>query len=116
MARVSDATPQFREGTETLGNTNVNILKALANSKQVMRGFGDLGGRLLMRSSLPPRTREAVILRMGALLGSDYEWGQHVVIGRTAGLTDDEIRGIRDGSLVGLTTEEEAAVRYGEAV
>src|SRR5439155_1946210 len=116
MARVPAATPEFREGAQTVGNTDLNIFRALANAPQVFRGFGDLGGRLLLRSNLAPRTREAVILRMGALLGSDYEWGQHVVMGRAAGLGDEEIRAIRDGSLAGLTEEETAAVRYGEAV
>ena len=37
-------------------------------------------------------------------------------MGRAAGLGDEEIRAIRDGSLAGLTEEETAAVRYGEAV
>ena len=116
MARVPDATPEFREGAEVTTRTDLNIFKALANSAQAFRGFSDLGGRLLMRSALPGRAREAVILRMGALLGSDYEWGQHVVIGRGVGLTDDDIRGIRDGSLAGLSDAAAAAVRYGEAV
>jgi alkylhydroperoxidase family enzyme len=95
---------------------SLNIFKALGNSPQVLKGFGDLGGRLLFRSALPARTREAVILRIGALLGSDYEWGQHVIMGRDAGLSDDEIRGIRLGTLEGLSDSEKAAVVYGEMV
>ena len=116
MARVPDAQPQVEgEGREGV-RTDLNIFKALSNSPQIFRGFGDLGGRLLFRSALPPRTRELVILRVGAMLGSDYEWGQHVVMGRAAGLTDDEIRAVRDGRTGGLSAEEAAAVRYGEAV
>jgi alkylhydroperoxidase family enzyme len=93
-----------------------NIFRALSNSPQALKGFANLGGRLLFRSALPGRAREAVILRMGAMNGSNYEWGQHVLIGREQGLNDDEIRGIRDGSLAGLDEAEQAAVRYGEAV
>ena len=93
-----------------------NIISALANNPQVLKGFGDLGGRLLMRGELAPRTRELVILRVGAMLGSDYEWGQHVLMGRTAGLDDDEIRAVRDGRVDTFSESEAAAVRYGEAV
>lgn len=110
MARVPDAQPTDDRLPQA------NIFKALAHAPQVLKGFSDLGGRLLYRGLLPARTRELVILRVGALLGSDYEWGQHVVIGRREGLSDDEIRGVRDGELGGLSASEAAAVRYGEAV
>jgi 4-carboxymuconolactone decarboxylase len=49
------------------------------------------GNHILFKSTLPPRERELVILRIGWLCRSDYEWGQHVRIGREAGLTDEEI-------------------------
>ena len=39
-----------------------------------------------------------VILRIGWLCRSEYEFGQHVLIGRRAGLTDEEIRRIKDGT------------------
>ena len=44
-----------------------------------------------MKSTLPERERELVILRTGWRCGCEYEFGQHTVIGRRAGLTDDEI-------------------------
>jgi 4-carboxymuconolactone decarboxylase len=108
-ARVPDAEPSGE-------NMNANIFRALANAPQVLRGFGDLGGRLLFRGLLSARTRELVILRMGALLACDYEWGQHVPRGRETGLSDDEIRGVRDGSTDLLTPSEAAAVRFCQAV
>ena len=111
MARVPDAVPQVEAA---LGD--LNIFKALANSPQVLKGFNNLGRRLLFRGALPARTRELVVLRIGAMLGSDYEWGQHVLMGRAAGLSDDEIRAIREGRVDGLSESEAAAVRYGEAV
>ncbi len=45
---------------------------------------------------LPAREREIVILRVGWRAGSEYEFGQHTVIGRSAGLTDDEIARLAD--------------------
>ena len=46
---------------------------------------------VLSKSSLPPRDREIVILRIGWNCQSEYEWGQHVAIGKQAGISDDEI-------------------------
>jgi alkylhydroperoxidase family enzyme len=40
---------------------------------------------------LPAREREIVILRTGWRTRCEYEFGQHVLIGRRAGLSDDEI-------------------------
>jgi 4-carboxymuconolactone decarboxylase len=48
-------------------------------------------------STLPPRERELLILRIGWLCQSEYEWGQHVLFGRRAGLTDPEIARIKEG-------------------
>ena len=48
-------------------------------------------------STLPPRERELLILRTGWLCQSEYEWGQHVMRGQAAGLTDAEIARIKEG-------------------
>jgi alkylhydroperoxidase family enzyme len=63
---------------------------------------------VLLKSSLSPREREMAILRTGKLCNSEYEWGQHVVIGLQAGLTDDEIRRIAEGPDAPGWTEHEA--------
>ena len=39
-----------------------------------------------------------MILRVGWLCRAGYEWGQHVLIGRAAGLSDEEIDRIADGA------------------
>ena len=54
------------------------------------------GGKLLA-GKLPARDRELLILRTGWRCESEYEWGQHVLIGRAAGITDEEVRRIQDG-------------------
>lgn len=45
---------------------------------------------------LPARERELVILRTGWRTRCEYEFGQHVLLGRRAGLTDEEIRQVTD--------------------
>jgi alkylhydroperoxidase family enzyme len=50
---------------------------------------------------LTERQRKITILRTAALAESEYEWVQHGARARIAGLTDDEIEGVRAGQLEG---------------
>lgn len=77
-----------------------NIFGTLANHPDLARRWLVFGNHILAKSSLPERERELVILRIGWLCQAGYEWGQHVVIGRRSGLTDDEITRIKDGPAV----------------
>lgn len=77
----------------------LNIFLTLAKNEALFTAFSKLGGHLLGRhATIPRRERELVILRVGWRSGSDYEFGQHTLIGRQVGVTDDEIaRLARDG-------------------
>ena len=74
-----------------IGERPVNILATLAKHPKLLKRFNLLGGFLLNKGMLPAREREIVILRVGWKSRSVYEFGQHTIIGRAAGLTDDEI-------------------------
>ena len=77
----------------------LNIFLTLAKNEPLFTAFMQLGEHLLGRSfGVERRERELVILRVGWRSGSDYEFGQHTVIGKHVGVTDDEIvRLTRDG-------------------
>jgi 4-carboxymuconolactone decarboxylase len=85
------------DGATTLPGGAANIFLTLANHPGLMRRFMPYGGKLLAGGKLPGREREIVILRTAWLCQSDYEWGQHVRIGREAGVTDEEIARIPAG-------------------
>ena len=74
-----------------------NIFKTLVRNRGLFRRWLPFGGKLL-NGKLPPRERELAILRVGWLCQAEYEWGQHVIIGRHAGLTDEEIERIKVGA------------------
>ena len=74
-----------------------NIFKTLANHHKLAKRWLVFGNHILAKSTLPPREREIAILRMGWRCQSAYEWGQHVIIGKNAGLTDEEIENIKEG-------------------
>ncbi|HZU73042.1 MAG TPA: carboxymuconolactone decarboxylase family protein [Acidimicrobiales bacterium] len=69
----------------------LNLYATLAHNGRVFRRFTQLGGTLLSNGTLAAREREIVILRVGWNCQSVYEFGQHTVIGRRAGLSPEEI-------------------------
>ncbi|MEQ8860049.1 MAG: carboxymuconolactone decarboxylase family protein [Pseudomonadales bacterium] len=75
----------------------LNIFKTLANHPDLMRRWLVFANHILGKSTLALRERELVILRIGYLCQAGYEWGQHVLIARRGGMTDDEIRSARTG-------------------
>lgn len=69
----------------------LNIFRTLAHHPKLMKRWLVFGSHVLAKSTLPPREREIAILRVGWLCQAEYEWGQHVEIARSAGLSDEEI-------------------------
>ena len=76
----------------------LNIFATLAHHPKLMTRWLVFGNHVLAKSTLPPRERELVILRVGWLCRAGYEWGQHVGIGLASGLTQEEIDRIPAGS------------------
>lgn len=76
---------------------NYNIFKTMANHPALLRRWLVFANHVLGKSTLSERDREILILRIGYLCRAGYEWGQHVLIGKRAGLTDAEIAGIAAG-------------------
>ena len=74
-----------------------NIFKTLANHPDLARRWLVFGNHILGKSTLAPRERELVILRIGYLCQAGYEWGQHVLIARREGMSDEEIRSAKTG-------------------
>jgi len=74
-----------------------NIFKTMSNHPDLARRWMVFANHILGKSTLSVRDRELVILRIGYLCQSGYEWGQHVQIARDAGMSDEEIRACRTG-------------------
>jgi 4-carboxymuconolactone decarboxylase len=88
------------EQRELLSRGNLaraNIFRTLVRHPDLFRRWLVFGAHVLSQSSLAPRERELVILRTGHLCDAGYEVFHHTEIGRTAGLTDDEIAQVRVG-------------------
>jgi alkylhydroperoxidase family enzyme len=75
----------------------LNIYRTLVAHPKLLKRWGVFGTHVLYKSTLPPRERELLILRTGWLCRSEYEWGQHVIIAKGVGVTDEEIERVKAG-------------------
>jgi len=83
--------------TTAMGGRVLNIFQTLAHHPKLLKRWLVFGNHVLFKSTLSPRARELLILRTGWNCRAEYEWGQHVVIGKQIGLSDDEITRITRG-------------------
>ena len=96
----------------TGGRPPLNIFRTLARAPKALARFNEWGSYVLSRrNSLPPREREIVILRVGFVCKSGYEFTQHTRIGLNEGLTADEIARIKAGAEAGWSPADAALIR-----
>lgn len=85
--------PTERANPEGAGN----VLSTLVRNPELTRAYLPFNAYLLRQSRLSPRVREVALLRIVLRCDCDYLWEHHLPIARQAGLTDDDIDGIRSG-------------------
>lgn len=103
--RISPLTPesasteqlQLMEGLKRKGKV-WNVFATFCQHTLLAKFWLPFATYVLRDNTVPPREREILILRIGWLCQSEYEWAQHVRIGKRTGLTADEIRGISEGA------------------
>ena len=80
----SDAKKEALNQQKIRGNV-ANIFRTLANHEQLAKRWMVFANHILFKSTLSDRDREILLQRMGWVCKSEYEWGQHVIIGKRAG-------------------------------
>lgn len=75
----------------------LNVLGTLAHHPELTHAFHTFNGHVLFASTLTPRQRELLVLRVATIRGCTYEWAQHVVQAGDAGLDEDEIARAAEG-------------------
>jgi alkylhydroperoxidase family enzyme len=89
-----------------------NVFRTFARHPDLLRSWLGFAAYLLRSSTIEPRLRELVVLRVGWRCQSPYEWGQHVVIGRRAGVLQADLERLTSGpDAEGWTAAEAAALR-----
>jgi alkylhydroperoxidase family enzyme len=75
----------------------LNIYKTMAKHPNLYKNWGVFTQYILTGSSLRKRDRELIILRIGWLCQSEYEWAQHAQLARNIGFSEEKIEGIAKG-------------------
>ncbi|OHV30895.1 MULTISPECIES: carboxymuconolactone decarboxylase family protein [Pseudofrankia] len=89
-----------------------NLFGTLARYPQLARAFLAFNGHLLYGSALSARQRELLILRVASLRRCDYEWAQHSILGKAAGLQPAEIDRIaQPADMSGWSATEQALLK-----
>ena len=75
----------------------MHVLGMLAHHPPLAKAFMTLNAHVAGASTLSTRVRELAILRISWLRRAEYEFVQHVILGKRAGLTDSEIERVQVG-------------------
>src|ERR1700727_2489917 len=76
---------------------DLNLFRVLMHHPTLVRRWTVFAGHVLRKQTLPPRERELLILRIGWLNQSEYEWAQHVEIAKREGISEAEIERVKAG-------------------
>ena len=96
----SALTPQLRAMLDPGGSGRpvAAVYRTYAQDPELYPSRQLLSEYIRAHATLSPRVRELLILRIGVLCRTEYEWGAHAPAGRRAGLSDADIRGIYAGA------------------
>lgn len=95
-SQMDDEQRELVEPTGPFGRV-LNIMATLVRHPKLFKRWRVFANHIFEKSTVPPRERELLILRIGWLCRSGYEWGQHVKLGEARGLTPEEIHRIAEG-------------------
>ncbi len=108
---LDECTPEQRE-LLTKGNPAriLNVFATIARHSDLYRRWIPFANHILFKSTLSPRDREIAVLRIGHLCRSGYEFAQHTVVGKRAGLSDAEIERTKIGAAAPGWSESERLI------
>jgi 4-carboxymuconolactone decarboxylase len=103
QVRVAPLAPSERDERQAAlvarAGAELGVFTTLVRSPDVFADFLTFGQRLLEQSTLDPRIRELLILRVAWRCRATYIWSHHSVIGKSAGLTDDDLAASSRGTV-----------------
>ena len=88
----------------------LNALGLLAHHPELSTAYNHFNGHVLFASTITPRQRELLVLRVAALRDAAYEWAQHAVLAGDADISDAELEDIRSGPGAARWSPFEAAL------
>lgn len=92
------------------GASDTEWVETLARHPTLFTAHMGFARQFMADAALPPRDRELAVLRLGWITGSPFEWGGHVQIGKSCGLTPAEIARVMEGPDHAAWQAHEAAI------
>lgn len=89
-----------------------NVLKAMANSPELFKGFMPFLGAALGQSQVSSDLKELAIVTTTKLCGCSYCTAHHTAAGKRAGLSEDKINATPEYNSPVFSEKEKAVVRY----
>jgi 4-carboxymuconolactone decarboxylase len=90
---------------------SANVFSTFVRNPPADRARGAINGHVNSRSTLMPQHRELLLMRIGVLCRSEYEYAAHNRVGRRAGMTDADVDRILRGPGSGGGAVEDALLR-----
>lgn len=106
----NDEAREVLSGALTSGGRPLNIFATLAHHPKLLKRWLVFGNHVLAKQTLSARDRELAILRIGWLCKAEYEWAQHVEIGRRSDIREEEFAQIIEGPEASAWSEGDAAL------
>jgi AhpD family alkylhydroperoxidase len=90
----------------------LNALGTLARHPTLTTAYNTFNGHILFGTTITPRQRELLVLRVAVLRKCEYERRQHEVLAADNGLSDDEIVRVAEGpDAAGWSSLDQALLR-----
>jgi alkylhydroperoxidase family enzyme len=103
-ATILDAVSAFPHGRDFVlknyqsgGAQGMYGLGAMLRHPVLAKAFLTFNNHIATTATISRRIRELLILRIGFLRRSEYEYAQHLILGKRAGLTDEELHRVELG-------------------
>lgn len=102
MLSAQEALAAAREHAVPEPLVPLSVFRVLLRDGPVAKAMADLLVALLYRGTLDPRLRELVIMRIGWVTASVYEWTQHWRVATEMGMAPEDLLAVRDWRDSGL--------------
>jgi alkylhydroperoxidase family enzyme len=97
-------------GSAALEQALSPIVRTMMRHPQLFARHVDISAQLFSQGALSARDRELLVLRVAWLLRAPFEWGEHVHIAKTTGVSAEEVERITEGSQATGWSERDAAL------
>jgi 4-carboxymuconolactone decarboxylase len=90
---LDEMLPEVRKRLDPTGSGRriANVFRTFVRDPSVDALRGSIGSQIRDGTTLTPRQRELLLMRVGVLCRSEYEWAAHMRAGKRVGMTDADV-------------------------